>query len=119
MGAEEVDGRHEHQPGENAAGKKQPGNSGPDDVAHAEIFRGNVGTDGRAFKPLWLVIRSAWPCAEQILILKKGIDAAQPKAEKHASGKGAPALTRQQHIGARCTFRISEPPMLLDNQLSP
>ena len=119
MRAKKIDRRHEHQPGEDAAGKKQPGNPGPDDVAHAEVFRGDVGTDRRTFQPLWLIVRSAGPRAEQIFILEQGVDAAQTKAKKDAPGKGAAALPRQQHIGARRAFGISEPAMLLDDQLSP
>jgi hypothetical protein len=33
--AEEVDKRHEHEPGEDAAGKDDAGDLGADDVAHA------------------------------------------------------------------------------------
>ena len=52
MRAEEVDGRHEDEPGEDAAGEDDGGDARADDVADAEVFRGAVGADGCAFEEM-------------------------------------------------------------------
>ena len=50
MRAEEVDGRHEDEPGEDSAGEHDGGDADADDVADAEVFGSAVGADGGAFE---------------------------------------------------------------------
>ena len=55
MFAEEDDGGHEDEPGEDAARQHDGGDADADDVADAEVFRCDVGTDGGAFEDLLAV----------------------------------------------------------------
>ncbi len=50
MGAEEVDGGHEDEPGEDSAGEHDGGYAEADDVADAEVLGSAVGADGGAFE---------------------------------------------------------------------
>ena len=116
--AEEVNQRHHHEPGKNAAGKDDSGNAGSDDVAHSEIFRRDIGADGRALEPIRLIVRRARPCAKEIVVLEERIDSAEPEPEKDAAGKGAAVLAREQHIRAGRAFRIGERAVFLDDELT-
>ena len=48
--AEEVDGGHHDEPGEDPTGEHDGSHADADDVAHAEVFGGAVGADGRALE---------------------------------------------------------------------
>ena len=122
--AEEVDQRHQHQPGEDAAGKDDARRLGADDVAHAQVLRRGVGLDGRAFQhvlraEVGLELRRARPCAEEVLILEEGVERAQAEAEEDAAGKRAAVLAGHQHVGAGRALGEVQVAVLLHDQLPP
>ena len=118
MRTEEVNCGHQHQPGKHATGEDRAGNARADDVANPEVLRRGIGADGRAGQPFGLVIRSAGPRAEQVAVLKQGIDRTQTEAPENAAGKGAAVFAGEQNVGAGGAFRIGEMAVFLDDEFS-
>ena len=114
--AEEFNGGHDDQPGNDAAGKQGAGNFGADDVTDAEIFGGHVGAKGRAGQPLRLVIRLAGPHPHGVH--GKSVEAAEAEAPKHAAGEGAAAFARDENVGASRAFGESEIAVFLYDELA-
>ncbi len=119
MRAEELDGRHHHQPGKDAAGKDHAGDTRSNDVTHAEVLRSGVGADRRAGIPAGRVGWRAGPDREHIFVLEKGIKRAQAEAGEDATGERAAFIAGDQHVGAGCAFRIEQVAVLLHDQLPP
>ena len=122
--AEEVDGRHEHEPGEDAAGEHDGGDADADDVADAEIFRRAIGADGGAFKEVLrsakvrLIIGFRRPQGEQVVVLEEGVEGAETEAEEDAGGEAAAALAGHEDVGTRRTLRVDQCPVLFYDQLA-
>jgi hypothetical protein len=94
--AEEVDGGHEHEPGEDAAGEHDGGDAEADDVADAEIFGG---ASARMAEPLrrccgpaevGFVVGLAGPEGEEIVVLEEGVEAPRPRPRKTRLAKLPP-----------------------------
>ncbi len=95
MRAEEVDGRHEDEPGEDSAGEHDGGDADADDVADAKVFGGAIGADGGAFEQVLgaevgLVVGLGGPEGEEVVVLEEGVDAAEAEAEKTREAKEPP-----------------------------
>ena len=118
MRAEEMNGGHQYQPGKHAAGENGTCDSGADDVADAEIFRRGIRADGRAGEPFRLVIRRAGPGAEQVAILKQGVDRTQAEAPEDAAGEGSAMFAGEKNIRAGSAFGVGEMAVFLDDQFS-
>ena len=123
MGAEEVDGRHEDEPGEDSSGEHDGGDADADDVADAEVFGGAVGADGGAFEEvlgaeIGLVVRLGGPEGEEVVILEEGVEAAEAEAEEDSGGEGAAALAGHEDVGAGGAFGIDEGAVLFDDELA-
>ena len=121
--AEEVNQRHEDEPGEDASGEDDAGDARTDDVADAEIFRRGVGLDGCALEDVLraevgLVLGRAGPGFEEVLILEEGVEAAEAEAEKDAAGERAAALAGDEHVGAGGAFGIWQVAVFLDDELA-
>lgn len=121
--AEEVDERHEDEPGEYASGKDYAGHFGTDNVADAQVLGSCVGFDGGAFEDVigaevGLILGSAGPGFEEVLVLEEGVEAAEAEAEKDAAGEGAALFTGDEHVGAGCAFRVGEGAVLLHDELA-
>ncbi len=121
--AEEVDGRHQDQPGEDSAGEHDGGDARSDDVADAEIFGGAVGADAAAFEEMLraevgLVVRAAGPEGEEAVVLEEGVEAADAEAEEDARGEAAAAFAGHQDVGAGGAFGIDQDAVLLDDELA-
>ena len=89
MRAEEVDGGHEDEPGEDSASEHNGGDADADDVAYAEVLGGAVGADGGAFEEVLgaevgLVVGLGGPEGEEIVVLEEGVDAADAESEEDA-----------------------------------
>jgi hypothetical protein len=65
-----------------------------------------------------LIFRRAGPGAEEVLVLKEGVDRAQAEAEKDAAGKRAALLAGHQHVGAGRALRKFQVGVLLDDELA-
>ena len=113
--AEELDRRHQHQPGEHAAGEDRSGDLRADDVADAEILAGDFRAERRARQPCRLVERALLPH------LRGGhqerVGAAESEAPEHAAGERAALFSRDQHVGAGRPFRIQQVAVFLDDEL--
>ena len=124
MRAEEVDGGHQHQPGEDAAGEHDGGHPDPNDVAHAEVLGGTVGADGRAFEDVLrtsevgLVVRAGGPQGEEIVVLEEGIQAAQAQAQEDARGERASTFAGHQDVGTRRSLGVDQGAVLFDDELA-
>ena len=123
MRAEEVDGGHQHEPGEDSAGEHDGGDADADDVADAEILGGDVGADGCAFEEMLraevgLVVGGGGPEGEEVVVLEEGVEAAEAEAEEDAGGEGAAALAGDQDVGAGGAFGIGEGAVLFDDELA-
>ena len=121
--AEEVDRRHQNQPGEDAAGQHDRRDTRSDDVSHAEILRCTVGTDGGAFEQMLrakvgIELRRVGPQAEEPVVLEERVDAAESETEKDARGEAAAAFARDQNVGAGRAFGIEQRAVLLDDELA-
>ncbi len=121
--AEEINERHDDEPGEDAAGKDDAGDARPDDVAHAEILRRGVGVDRGALEHMLraevgLVSGLLRPGREEVLVLEERVKAAEPEAEKDAAGERAAALAGDEHIGAGGAFGIGQGVVLLHDELA-
>ncbi len=80
--AEEVDGGHQDEPGEDSACEHDGGDADADDVADAEIFGSAVGADGGAFEEVLgaevgLVVGLGGPEGKEIVVLEEGVEAAE------------------------------------------
>src|ERR1035438_564401 len=58
------------------------------------------------------------PGFEEVAVLEEGVKAAQAEAEEDAAGKGASALTGDEHVGAGGAFGIGQCAVLLHNELA-
>src|SRR5262249_16440015 len=117
--AEELDGRHNYEPSEDATGKYHASDAGTDDVSNAEVFGRGVGPDCTPRVPGRLIVGGAGPESEEVFVLEKGIKTAQAKAGKAATGKCPAAITCNQDIRAGCALGIEEVAVFLHDQLPP
>src|ERR1700761_1083195 len=123
MRAKEVDGRHEHQPGEDTTGEHNGCDADADDVADAEVFGRAVSSDGGAFKQMLGAevegaVRSGGPEGEEVFVLKEGVDAAQAEAEEDTGGEAAAAFAGDKDVGARSAFGADEGVVFVDDELA-
>ena len=100
MRAEEVDGRHEDEPGEDAAGEHDGGDADADDVADAEVLRGAVGADGGAFEEMLradveVAVGGGGPEGEEVVVLEEGVD------DRRGRGRGRRAKRRCRRVRRR------------------
>ena len=121
--AEEVNQRHQHQPGENAASKDDAGHARSDDVTNAKILRRCVGLDRCALQDVLrtevgLVLGRARPRFEDVVVLEQGVKRAETETEEDAAGQRAATFARDQHICAGCAFRVGQGPVFFDNELA-
>ncbi len=123
MRAEEVDGGHEDEPGEDSAGEHDGGDAEADDVADAEIFRRAIGADGGAFEQVLgaevgLDVGAGGPEGEEVVVLEEGVEGAEAEAEEDAGGEGAAALAGHEDVGAGGAFGVDEGVVLFDDELA-
>ena len=119
--AEEVNERHEDEPGEDAAGEHGARGARADDVAHAEILGRGVGLDGCAFEhvlraEVGLILGRAGPCAEEVLVLEEGVEGAQAEAEEDAAGERTALGAGHEHVGAGRALRELQGAVLFHNE---
>ena len=98
--AEEVDGGHQDQPGEDSAGEHDGGDAEADDVADAEVLGRAVGADGGAFEQVLraevgLVVGLAGPEGEEVVVLEEGVEAAEAEAEEDAARRSCRRARRR------------------------
>ena len=120
---EEVDGRHQHEPGEDSAGEHDGGDADADDVADAEVLGGAVGADGGAFEDVLLAevglpVGLRGPQGEEVVVLEEGVEAAEAEAEEDAGGEGSAALAGHEDVGAGGAFGIDQGLVLVDDELA-
>ena len=114
--AEKANGRHQHQPGKNAAGKKNAGDARADDVADAEIFRRDVRAEGGAGKPRGVIGGRIAPGSDRIH--QHRVQAAEAQSPENAAGEGAAAIARYEHVGAGRALRIEKIAVFFDDELA-
>ena len=112
----EADGGHDHQPGNNAAGKENAGDARADDVADAEIFGG----DGDAERSAWKPVRASFGLGSPGLhgVHQEGVDAAETQAPENAAGERAAAFAGDEDVGAGGAFGKAEIAVLFDDELA-
>ena len=123
MRAKEVDGGHQHQPGEDAAGKHDGGHTSSDNVAHSQILRRAVRADAAALQQVLranvkVALGAARPQRKEPIVLEQRIQAADAQAEEDPRGKAAAAFARHQHVGAGRALGIDQRAVLFHNELA-
>ena len=121
--AEEVDGGHEDQPGEDSAGEHDGCDAHADDVADTEVFSCDVGADGSAFEEVLVaeVGGEVWGSgeeAEEVLVLEESVKAAETEAEEDAGGEGTAAFACHEDVGAGGALGVGEGTVLFDDELA-
>jgi hypothetical protein len=76
MGSEEVNERHDDQPGEDAAGKEHARNLGSNDVPHPQVFRGSGYANRRTLEESGLIVGLIGPGGEQVGVLEERVNPA-------------------------------------------
>ena len=123
MRAEKVNGRHQHQPGEDAAGEHDGGDADADDVADAEVLGRAIGSDGGAFEQVLgaeveVAVGSGGPKGEEVFVLEESVDAAEAEAKEDAGGKASAALAGDKDVGAGGAFGVDESVVFVDDELA-
>ena len=123
MRAEEVDGRHEDEPGEDAAGEHDGGDADADDVADAEVLGC---ASARMAAPLRRCcgprsksrLGVAGQRREEVFVLEEGVEAAEAEAKEDARCEAAAAFAGDEDIGAGSAFGVDEVVVLFDDELA-
>ncbi len=124
MRAEKVDGGHEDEPGEDAAGEHDGGDTEADDVADAEVLGRAVGAEGGAFEDVLGAAEVGFdvglggPECEEIVVLEESVEGAEAEAEKDAGGEGAAAFAGHEDVGAGGAFGVDEGALFFDDELA-
>ena len=64
------------------------------------------------------LVGSGGPEAEEVVVLKEGVEAAEAEAEEDAGGEGAAALAGHEDVGAGGAFGVDEGAVLFDDELA-
>jgi len=103
MRAEEVDGRHEHKPGEDSTGEHNGSDTHADDVADTKVLRRDIGADGGSFEEMLVakvggIVGCGGEEAEEVVVLEESVDAAETKSEEDAGCEGTSALAGHENV---------------------
>ena len=122
MRAEEVDRRHQHEPGERPTRQHHSRNARADNVSDTEILRCDIGPDRGATQEVLrsevrLVVRRGWEEGEEVFVLEQGVQASEAQPEEDPARKRPAALARFKHVRAGRALRVGKGLVLVDDEL--
>src|SRR5262249_15315701 len=112
----ELDGRHDHKPGNNSTGEKNSGNTRTDDVADSEILGGDCRAEGCSGKPAWTRFGLRGPRLNRVH--QECVNATETKSPENSAGKRTASFAGDKNVSAGRSFRKRKVAVFLDDELA-